>query len=85
MGGLSGAPHSPQNFAIEAFSAPHWEQPRVSEFPHSEQNFLPTEFSNPQLEQRIGIKSESLKETLLVSRWVAGRRCTKATTASSCD
>jgi hypothetical protein len=54
-GALSGAPHSPQNFAIEAFSAPHREQARGSAVPHSEQNFPLTEFSDPQLEQRIEI------------------------------
>ena len=52
-GAPSGAPHSPQNFATEAFSAPHWGQVRGSAVPHSLQNFLPTEFSNPQLEQCI--------------------------------
>jgi hypothetical protein len=53
VGALFEAPHSPQNLAADALSAPHCGQSRGGPIPHSEQNFLPPGFSNPQLEQRI--------------------------------
>src|SRR5271170_3960527 len=53
IGALRGTPHSPQNFAVGALSAPHCAQRGLSAIPHSEQNFLLSGFSNPQFEQCI--------------------------------
>jgi hypothetical protein len=55
MGALSEAPHSPQNLAVGALSAPHCEQPRGSTVPHSEQNFLPVVLSVPHFKHRIAL------------------------------
>jgi hypothetical protein len=52
-------PHSPQNFAAGALSAPHCGQVRGSPVPHSEQNFLSPGFSEPQFEQHIEVTSEN--------------------------
>ena len=42
---VRGEPHSPQNFAVGAFEAPHALQTRASGAPHSEQNLRPGSFS----------------------------------------
>jgi hypothetical protein len=44
-------PHSPQNFTVGAFDAPHVAQTRTSGVPHSPQNFRPGSFSVPHAEQ----------------------------------
>jgi hypothetical protein len=67
-GALSGEPHSPQNFAVVALSAPHFGQPRGSTVPHSEQNFRLPGFSNPQLEQRIELLRSSTAAACLTRR-----------------
>jgi hypothetical protein len=67
-GALSEAPHSPENFAVVAVSAPHFGQPQGSTVPHSEQYFLPLGFSNPQLEQRIELSRNWTAASCLTQR-----------------
>jgi hypothetical protein len=50
---LSGAAHSPQNFAAGGLANPQLAHRRGNGAAHSLQNFTPSGFSKPQLEQRI--------------------------------
>ena len=47
----SGVAHSPQNFDVGEFDAPHDGQMAASALPHSPQNFRPASLVNPQLLQ----------------------------------
>src|SRR5258708_18060632 len=49
----SGAAHSPQNFAVGAFSKPHLTHRRPNGAAHSLQNLRPAGFSAPHFAQRI--------------------------------
>ena len=62
-----GAPHSPQNFAVGAFSALHRGQRMRSPTPHSEQYFFPAGFSDPHFKQRIEAPTRTKHQTPLVS------------------
>jgi hypothetical protein len=48
-----GAAHSPQNFAVGAFSKPQLAHRRPNGAAHSLQNFSPSGFSAPQFEQHM--------------------------------
>jgi hypothetical protein len=47
----SGVAHSPQNFDVDEFVAPHDGQIAASALPHSPQNLRPASLVNPQLLQ----------------------------------
>jgi hypothetical protein len=54
-GAFRGVAHSPQNFAVGAFSNPHFAHRRLNGAAHSLQNFSPSGFSAPQFEHRIAL------------------------------
>jgi len=51
--GASGAPQSPQNFAMREFSLPHFGHRNGSAVPHCAQNFLASGFSVPHFGQSM--------------------------------
>jgi hypothetical protein len=57
--GFSCAPHLPQKFDADGFSAPHWAQAVVSTFPQCAQKLLPGGLLVPHFEQRIGLTETS--------------------------
>src|SRR5713101_6284781 len=61
----SGAAHSPQNFAVGAFSKPHLLQRRPNGAAHSLQNLSPSGLSVPHFEQRIGSPRSRLLKPLV--------------------
>jgi hypothetical protein len=50
---VSDVPQSAQNFALDAFSEPHFEHRFDKRLPHSAQNFLPVSVSVPHFAQRM--------------------------------
>ena len=64
-GVFSGVAHSPQNFAVGAFSKPHLPHLRPNGAAHSLQNLRPAGFSDPHCEQRINAPREPDDRLLL--------------------
>jgi hypothetical protein len=83
-GALSEAPHSPQNFAVGALSAPHRKQPRGSTVPHSEQNFLLAVFSVPHFKQRIASPCRDCGRLVFLSPSVRQRPARLRKDATAC-
>src|SRR6266851_5577360 len=62
---LRDAAHSPQNFAVGAFSNPHFAHCLLKRAAHSLQNFSPSGFSAPQFEPRIFPPYKSLTRQIV--------------------
>jgi len=69
----SAVAHSPQNFAVAAFSAPQLGQTSARRLAHSLQNLRPASFSVPQFEQTTQGLQSDLKDRAYNLGLVRGR------------